>query len=83
MVKAFTDNGKPRETGRRKARGPVKWQPATEEEVFLFADDAVNRIIANIPPIKANRLERAGRKARGPVKWQPATEGSVNVEKNI
>jgi len=29
------------------------------------------------PPIKANRLERAGRKAKGPVKWQPATERRV------
>lgn len=30
----ISDNGKLRETGGRKATGPVKWQPATERLVF-------------------------------------------------
>jgi len=31
----FTDNGKLVERQGRKATGPVKWQPATEIEVFF------------------------------------------------
>ena len=31
-----TTNGKTVERQRRKAKGPVKWQPVTEREVFCF-----------------------------------------------
>ncbi|KJR46651.1 hypothetical protein UF75_2945 [Desulfosporosinus sp. I2] len=36
MGKLFTDNGKLVERQGRKAKGPVKWQPATENKVFYF-----------------------------------------------
>jgi len=51
----FHDNSKPVERQGRKASGPVKWQPATENEVFLF-----------VPSDKGKPVERQGRKATGP-----------------
>ena len=67
--KNFIDNGKLGENQGRKAKGPVKWQPATKGS-FLFLRN--KKPLTSIDNGKLG--ESQGRKAKGPVKWQPATK---------